>query len=313
MEGDGIKVAAIILAAGASNRFGRPKQLLPWGKKTVLQHIIDVVLSSPVEQTIVVLGYRAEELQSNVKDARVETVVNESWNEGMSSSVRAGLSAVRPEVEAALFVLADQPTLTSETIAQIVRRYGETLSPIVVPTYKGKRGNPVLFARSLFAELSAQEGDVGGRLLIARYEDEVEEVEVRTDAVLVDIDTMEDYLKMRLKSIKSLIIDLDGVIYRGEEPIPGAREFIALLRREGVPFLLLTNNSTRSPAQYMDKLARMGIEVEEEDIFTSAQATALYLEKEAPEGAKAFVIGEQGLLIALKEKCYNPPKQQPYI
>ncbi len=108
----------------------------------------------------------------------------------------------------------------------------------------------------------------------------------------------------RLRSIKGFLIDMDGVLYRGSEPIPGAEEFIGSLKQEGAPFLLLTNNSTRTPAQYLAKLARMGIEVEESHIFTSAQAAALYLERMAPPGAKVYIIGEEGLRVALEEKGY---------
>jgi 4-nitrophenyl phosphatase len=98
----------------------------------------------------------------------------------------------------------------------------------------------------------------------------------------------------RLASIQGFIIDIDGVLYRGGQPLAGAREFIEFLQAEGTPFLLLTNNSTRTPAQYVDKLRRMGIEVDEETTLTSAQATAIYLEQAAP-GARVYLIGEEGL------------------
>jgi 4-nitrophenyl phosphatase len=106
----------------------------------------------------------------------------------------------------------------------------------------------------------------------------------------------------RLQSIKSLIIDLDGVLYRGDEAIVGAREFVALLQRERIPFLLLTNNSTRTPGQYVTKLTKMGIAIEESDVLTSAQAAALYMERIAPPGARVYAIGEEGLRAALREK-----------
>ena len=106
----------------------------------------------------------------------------------------------------------------------------------------------------------------------------------------------------RLQSIKSLMIDLDGVLYRGNEAIVGAKEFVALLQRERVSFLLLTNNSTRTPGQYVTKLAKMGIAIKESDVLTSAQATALYMERIAPLGARVYAIGEEGLQAALQEK-----------
>jgi len=345
-------VAVIVLAAGESQRFGRPKQLLPVGDKTMIQHVVDVALNSPVQQVIVVLGCRAAEIGASIEDRPVQVVVNEGWKSGLSSSVQAGLSAVQPGIDAALFVLADQPGITPEVIARLVQRYRETRAPIVVPTHRGRRGNPVLFDRSLFAELMKVRGDQGGRRLIAEHSDKLEEVEVGTEAILEDIDTAEDYQTANLRtpntpnkfgtpvsnfqlptlrlgsgqasnfqpltsnlqpptsnlqlptsnSIKSLIIDLDGVLYRGEEPIEGAREFIAFLQRERIPFLLLTNNSTRTPGQYVRKLAGMGIAVEESNILTSAQATALYLESIAPPGDRVYAIGEEGLRVALAEK-----------
>lgn len=311
-------VAAIVLAAGESRRFGQPKQLLPFGNKTMIQHVVDTVLNSPVEQVVVVLGYRAAEIGASIADRPVQVVVNERWKSGLSSSVQAGLSAVRPEVDAALFVLADQPGITTEVIAKLIERYRETRAPIVVPTHGGRRGNPVLFDRSLFAKLMKMKGDQGGRQVIVEHRDKVEEVEVETEAIFADIDTAEDYqtANPRAKfgtpasnlqppipnSIKSLIIDLDGVLYRGDEPIEGAREFIALLQREGAPFLLLTNNSTRTPSQYVMKLAKMGITVRESDILTSAQAAALYMERIAPPGAPVYAIGEDGLRAALGER-----------
>jgi len=145
-------------------------------------------------------------------------------------------------------------------------------------------------------------------------EDELEEVEVKAETIFTDIDTAKDYQTANLQSpssnlhpptsnsINSLIIDLDGVLYCGDEAIVGAREFIDLLQREGVPFLLLTNNSTRTPGQYVTKLGKMGIAIEESDVLTSAQATALYMERIAPPGARVYAIGEEGLRAALREK-----------
>jgi 4-nitrophenyl phosphatase len=300
----------------------------------MLQHVVDIVLDSPIKQVIVVLGYRAAEVGESIADRLVQVVVNEKWRSGLSSSVQAGLSAVKPEVNAVLFILADQPGVTSEIIAKLVERYQETHAPIVVPTHRGLRGNPVLFDRSLFAELMEVKGDQGGRQVIAEHGDELEEMEVGTEAIFTDIDTADDYrtadpstgLRAGLQtpnipnkfgtptsnlqslassSIKSLIIDMDGVLYRGDKVIEGAKEFVALLQREGVPFLLLTNNSTRTPGQYVVKLAKMGIAVEEGDVLTSAQATALYMGKMAPPGTKVYLIGEQGLRVALREKGYT--------
>jgi len=186
-------VAAIVLAAGESHRFGQPKQLMPVGDKTMIQHVVDITLDSPIEQVIVVLGCRATEIRASLASRPVQVVVNEKWRSGLSSSVQAGLLAMKPEMGAVLFVLADQPGITTEVIAKLVERYRETQAPIVVPTHRGRRGNPVLFDRSLFRELMEVKGDQGGRQLIAEHRDELEEVEVETEAIFTDIDTADDY------------------------------------------------------------------------------------------------------------------------
>jgi molybdenum cofactor cytidylyltransferase len=194
------RVAAIVLAAGASTRYGQPKQLLSVGGKTMLQHVVDVVLASSVDQTIIVLGHRADEIGASVwqgllttTDKPADIVTNEEWEAGLSTSVQAGLRAIRPDVQAALFVLADQPAITPGIIVALLGRYQETGAPIVVPTYQGKRGNPALFDRSLFAELMKVRDDQGGRQLIDRYANRTEKVEISSEAVLVDVDTEEDY------------------------------------------------------------------------------------------------------------------------
>jgi len=108
-----------------------------------------------------------------------------------------------------------------------------------------------------------------------------------------------------LAAIQGLLIDMDGVLYRGQAPIPGAERFIVFLRRQGIPFLLLTNNSSLTPGQYVAKLKGMGIEVRAEEILTSAQATARYLAQQEPEGARVYVIGREGVRQALVEQGFT--------
>jgi 4-nitrophenyl phosphatase len=105
----------------------------------------------------------------------------------------------------------------------------------------------------------------------------------------------------RLNALRHLVIDLDGVIYRGQDPIPGAADFIGFLRARNIGFILATNNSTRTPQQYADKLGCMGIQILPHEVLTSAQATAAYLLTLAPPGTRVFVVGMDGLRAALKE------------
>ena len=110
---------------------------------------------------------------------------------------------------------------------------------------------------------------------------------------------------MDLAAIKGLLMDMDGVLYRGQTPIPGAGHFILFLRHQGIPFLLLTNNSSLTPGQYVAKLKGMGIEVHAEELLTSAQATAHILAQREPEGTRVYMIGREGLRQALVEQGFT--------
>ena len=190
-------VAAVILAAGGSTRMGQLKQLLPLGGRPMVRHVAEAVCRAGLAQVVVVVGAQADAVSQALASLPVELVVNEAWAEGMSTSMRAGLRVVRPEIQAVLLVLADQPALTPDLVRTLVARYQATRALIVAPFYQGQRGNPVLFDRALFAELLAVEGDRGGRLLIMSHQEQVERVEVDDPAVVMDIDTRHDYDRVR--------------------------------------------------------------------------------------------------------------------
>lgn len=186
-------IAAIVLAAGGSVRMGQPKQLLPVGGQPMVRRVAEAACRASLAQVVVVVGADVETVRQALTGLPVEIVMNEAWAEGMSTSVRTGLGALRPEIRAALMVLADQPALTPELLKMLVARYRATEAPIVAPTYRGRRGNPVLFDRALFVELSAVVGDQGGRALLTRYQKEIEQVEIDDPAVMMDVDTPKDY------------------------------------------------------------------------------------------------------------------------
>ena len=186
-------MAAIILAAGGSKRMGQPKQLLPVGGMPMVRRVTESVCAAGLDQVILVAGANAKAVEGAVAGLPVELVTNKDWAAGLSGSLRLGICALRKEIQAALMVLADQPALTPDLLRALTARYLATRAPIVVPYFEGRRGNPVLFARKLFPDLMSVQGDQGGRALFARYQQQMERVETHDPAVLLDIDTRQDY------------------------------------------------------------------------------------------------------------------------
>ena len=190
------KVAAVVLAAGGSTRMGQPKQLLTVRGRPMLRSVSEAVCAIGLEQVVVVVGAHRDAVMKALDGLSVTVIVNEEWFCGLSSSLRAGIGALRPGIEAALVVLADQPALTPELLSTLVDRYRASGAPIVAPVHRGQRGNPVLFDRALFTELMAVEGDTGGRQILKRHEQEVDQVETMDSAILMDIDTWQDYERL---------------------------------------------------------------------------------------------------------------------
>jgi len=184
-------IAAIILAAGASTRFGSPKQLLDWRGQPLLRHVILQALAAPFSEIVMVLGAHFQRIAPIVQGMPVTLAHNRRWQAGMSSSVALGLRALQMEPDGALFLLADQPEVSPELIRRMMAAFARTRAPIVVPGVGGRRGNPALFARSLFPELMQVSGDQGGRALMQRYKERIHWVET-DDRALYDIDRPRD-------------------------------------------------------------------------------------------------------------------------
>jgi molybdenum cofactor cytidylyltransferase len=189
-------ISAIILAAGGSSRMGRTKQLLPLGGSIVLAKTIQNVRSAAVDELVLVLGASAEAIRPQLPEG-LKIVINPGYQQGMASSLREGLSAVDAMSDAALIVLGDQPFIRPRTLDQIIAEYHRSRARIVIPTYQGRRGNPVLLDRSVFPEAMALEGDVGCRAIFPRHLEQIVKVEVEDEGILLDLDQPEDYDRFR--------------------------------------------------------------------------------------------------------------------
>ncbi len=190
-------ISAIILAAGEAKRMGKLKQLLPLGKCTVLEKTIKNVVASRVDETIVVLGYQADKIIPKIATTTVKIVVNPHYSGGMSTSIISGLQAVEEKSDAIMVVLADQPFIDSHIINHILEEFAKHSKGIIIPTYGGKQGHPVIISLKYKSELLALKGDIGARELISRHSEDVYLVNVDSYGIIVDIDTKEEYKLLR--------------------------------------------------------------------------------------------------------------------
>jgi molybdenum cofactor cytidylyltransferase len=186
-------ISAILLAAGESNRMGQPKQLMPLGQSTIVEKAIDNLLNSAISETIVVLGYKDEKIRKTIAGKPVKIAINPDYQQGMSTSIIAGLKQINKRAQAVLIALGDQPFVDSQTINSLVEAFTDNKRGIIIPIYQGRRGNPAIFAIKYKNELLNLKGDVGGREIIKRHPDDVLEVAVNCEGVLLDIDTAENY------------------------------------------------------------------------------------------------------------------------
>lgn len=193
------KIAGIILAAGASSRMGKIKQLLPFGKTTLLGQVIQTARKSALHEIIVVLGHCADEIEQAIDLSGTKVVRNIAYSKGQSTSLIKGLETVSPVCDAALFLLGDQPLVTAAIINRLIDAFETSDAPIVIPYCNGKRGNPVIIARPLFHRLTSLSADTGARALFDEFKESILNVSIPNDAILIDVDTIDDYEKLKSK------------------------------------------------------------------------------------------------------------------
>ena len=188
-------IAGVVLAAGTSSRLGRPKQLLEWEGRLLLQHVVDSVCAAGLDDVVVVLGHAAAEIEPRLSlPGTARTVINPDYPEGQSTSLRVGLGALGPDVEAAVIVLGDQPGLSSDLVRRVVREWRTSGAPVLRPLFRGAPGHPVVAGRAAWVAFMGAAGDEGARGVMPGLE--VAEVELGLDP-LADIDTWDDYRSVR--------------------------------------------------------------------------------------------------------------------
>lgn len=191
----------IILAAGRSLRLGRPKQLIEFRGKYLLELVLDAAINSDLERVILVLGYHfqniLEAFKENLRRSDVHVIINPKYDEGQSRSIRAGLSEIRDAFPSVMFLLGDQPFTDSEMINDLLTCFWESEKDICVPVCQGKRGTPVIFGRPFYDRLMEIKGDIGARNIIRAHPESVVYAEVNNPLYFFDIDTEEDIRYLR--------------------------------------------------------------------------------------------------------------------
>jgi len=194
-------ISAILLGAGESKRMKVNKLSLPWGSETIFEHCFNTLLRSAVQEIIVLLNPRNEgmkrwfEKRSASTTKKVKVIFNPYYKRGMSTSIHKGLQVMDPRSEGILISLGDQPSLKTKTINVLLHAFQQEKGEIIVPSYRGMSGHPVIFHRKYEKELLKLRGDTGGKPILLKYSERIKTISVRSEGVIKDIDTREDYQK----------------------------------------------------------------------------------------------------------------------
>lgn len=190
-------ISGLILGAGASQRFGEPKQLLPFAGSTLLGWIVaQTQRATRLDETIVVLGRSADEIRTRVDLGNAKVVENPVFAEGCASSYRAGIAALDSRAEAMMIILGDQPGITPEIIDCLAEEWRQSNAPIALCSYEGRKGHPMIFARLLFDQLETLHGDKAAWKLVDMNASSVLAVEMELPFPQ-DINTREDFERMK--------------------------------------------------------------------------------------------------------------------
>ena len=197
--------AGIILAAGASTRFGEPKQLLRLKDKCLLEWVLDAALKSELNRIVLVLGYAHQKilqaLGEKSQHSKLLVAINPQYEKGQSLSLHIGLSQVKNDYAAVMFLLGDQPMLNATTINVLLQRFWADEKDICVPIYQGKRKTPAIFRRRFYTQLMDIKGDMGARQLIDDNPDRVLAVEMENPICFFDVDTQQELERLK-KTLK---------------------------------------------------------------------------------------------------------------
>jgi CTP:molybdopterin cytidylyltransferase MocA len=203
-------VAAIVLAAGRSQRMGAFKPLLPFGGTTVIGSCIDYLEDAAIETIVVVVGHRAEELRVALKNSEVTYVENPDVGGEMSTSIACGINQLPNDIQAVLITPADLPAVPSEVVTKLITEWRNG-HPLVKPTWQRRGGHPVLIDMAFRDELTRLDSDRGLKALFERHLAQVRRMPVDSNYIARDIDTWDDYAALHLEVFGHLPPQLPSV------------------------------------------------------------------------------------------------------
>ena len=189
------QTAGVILAAGGSERLEKPKQLLEWQGKPFIRQVAETALEAGLSPLIIITGAYHDQVAEALVDLPVKIVHNQNWSEGQSTSVRLGIQNLPERCDSVMFLLSDQPQISSQFIQQLVERYRQNRNPVTAPMVDGQRGNPMLFSSEVFSALEKISGDRGGRAVINQFK--VDWLQWNDKRILLDVDHEGDYRKLK--------------------------------------------------------------------------------------------------------------------
>ena len=186
------RTACVVLAAGLSSRYGRPKQLATLGGKSLIQNAVDIANGSKSDYVYVVLGNKASEIMENLRLGRAQVLLNKDYRNGLSSSLRTSIRNLPQDCTEVVLMVADQPFLLSKHIDRLINYTRRHKAPLASLSFDGEPRNPALFSRRLFPTLMKVKGDKGAREVVRKHRSKVALIKISDPHVFVDVDTVEN-------------------------------------------------------------------------------------------------------------------------
>lgn len=201
-----MKISATILAAGGSKRMGKVnKLLLLIDNEPIIKIVCENVLKAKVDQVILVTGHQSSEVIKVVPNEINEIVNNKDWEKGMMSSIYAGMSRLKKDINGNIIILGDMPLISSETIKSIIKEFNKYNGKhIVYPVFNNRQANPVIFPRKYFSEILFSDGDRGCKKVLKKYPKDSIGIKVNSDEVILDCDTRDDYFLFEKRKLNNV-------------------------------------------------------------------------------------------------------------